>query len=154
LHIGLLVVLKLYRLQGLPAAVSRDLKGIFIMTGVMVASDLRWIHAFKELAKIEIIQAEAEDRYGARSSRLSFRHFLAEQHNMKNRLTLLWLAGLTVFVSFTIYDNYRILRNLETGQYYTILYMEKSSAILHKIKHSSLVEEDSPDSHPIASGRK
>jgi hypothetical protein len=78
---------------------------------------------------------------------------VAGERNMKNRLTTIWLAGLTVFVSFTIYDNYRILRNLETGQYYTMLYMEKSSAILRKIKHSSLTAVDTVDKHPIAVAR-
>lgn len=74
---------------------------------------------------------------------------------MKNRLTMIWLSGLTVFVSFTINDNYRVLRNVEFGQYCTLKYMEKSAAILYKIKHSSLLaeNEESPDSHPIASAK-
>ena len=72
---------------------------------------------------------------------------------MKNRLIMVWLAGLTVFVSFTIYDNYRILKNLETGQYYTMLYMAKSADILHKINNSSLLAQDRPDSHPAAAGK-
>ncbi|MBX9688644.1 MAG: hypothetical protein K2X27_18190 [Candidatus Obscuribacterales bacterium] len=60
---------------------------------------------------------------------------------MKNRILILWLAGLTLYVSFSTYDVYRTLKNVETGQYYTMKYMEKSANILYKLKHSKLMAE-------------
>lgn len=60
---------------------------------------------------------------------------------MKNRVLILWLAGLTVYVSFTTTDTYRVLKNVETGQYWTMKYMEKSCDILSKLKHSRLLAD-------------
>lgn len=69
---------------------------------------------------------------------------------MKNRLLLLWMAGLTVYVSYTSSDVYRVLKNVETGQYYTMKYMEKSVPILSKLKHSRLLKEaGSEESAPV-----
>lgn len=62
---------------------------------------------------------------------------------MKNRVLILWLAGLTVYVSFTTSDTYRVLKNVENGQYWTMKYMEKSADILYKLKHSKLLAEQS-----------
>ncbi len=68
---------------------------------------------------------------------------------MKNRLTLIWLSCLTVFVSYSVNDNYRVLRSVEYGQNCTLQYMEKSAAILSKIKRSELVLRETPVSHPL-----
>lgn len=53
---------------------------------------------------------------------------------MKNRLLVIWLAGLTVYNTYTANDTYRVLKNLESGQYCTMKYMEKSTGILVKLK--------------------
>ncbi len=73
---------------------------------------------------------------------------------MKNRLLVLWLALLTVYVSYTSNDVYRVLKNVETGQYYTLKYMEKSVPILSQLKHSPhhlQAEESMPNSASLAS---
>lgn len=62
---------------------------------------------------------------------------------MNNRITVLWLAGLSVYVSYVANDVYRVLRNVETGQYYTLKYMEKSAPILSKLKRSALLSGQS-----------
>lgn len=61
---------------------------------------------------------------------------------MNNRVLILWLAGLTVYVSFTTTDTYRVLKNVESGQYWTMKYMEKSTDILYKLKHSKFLAEE------------
>lgn len=61
---------------------------------------------------------------------------------MNNRLTVLWLAGLTVYVSCVSNDVYRVLKNVENGQYCTMKYMEKSVPILHKLKHSRYLADE------------
>lgn len=66
---------------------------------------------------------------------------MVRQIKMKNRVQILWLAGLTLYVSFTTYDTYRVLKNVETGQYYTLKYMEKSSGILYQLKHSRALSD-------------
>lgn len=69
---------------------------------------------------------------------------------MKNRLLLLWMAGLTVYVSYTSTDVYRVLKNVEAGQYYTMKYMEKSVPILSKLKHSKLLKEAERESTALS----
>ena len=64
---------------------------------------------------------------------------------LKNRLLVLWLAGLTVYVSYVSNDVYRTLKNVETGQYYTMKYMEKSVPILSKLKHSRYLADDNEE---------
>ena len=60
---------------------------------------------------------------------------------MNNRITMLWLAGLTAYVSFTTTDTYRVLKNVENGQFCTLKYMEKSANILYKLKHSQYLAD-------------
>lgn len=54
---------------------------------------------------------------------------------------VLWMAGLTVYVSYVSQDVYRVLKNVESGQYYTMKYMEKSVPILSKLKHSRILAD-------------
>ena len=58
---------------------------------------------------------------------------------MKNRILVIWMAGLTIYTSYCANDTYRVLKNLENGQYCTMKYMEKSCGILVRIKKSPLL---------------
>lgn len=55
---------------------------------------------------------------------------------MKNRILVIWMAGLTVYCAYTTNDTYRVLKSLESGQFYTLKYMEKSCGILVRLKKS------------------
>ncbi|MBX9724389.1 MAG: hypothetical protein K2X81_23470 [Candidatus Obscuribacterales bacterium] len=61
---------------------------------------------------------------------------------MKNRLLVLWVACLTMYVCITTNDIYMVLKNVETGQYWTMKYMEKSTSILSKLRKSQLLTDD------------
>lgn len=70
---------------------------------------------------------------------------------MAKRVQILWLASLTIYVSYVSSDVYRVLKNVETGQYYTVKYMEKTVPILYKLKHSRLLDDSAEKSPKLAS---
>jgi hypothetical protein len=56
--------------------------------------------------------------------------------DMKNRIGILWLAALTVYISYTTTDTYNVLRDVASNQHSTLLYMEKSAEVLRQLKQS------------------
>lgn len=59
---------------------------------------------------------------------------------MHNRITVIWLALLTVYLSYTTTDMYSTVKSVEDCQAHTLKYMERSTAILRKLKGALLKE--------------
>jgi hypothetical protein len=57
-----------------------------------------------------------------------------EEHPMKSRIPMLWLAVLTVWQSYVCTDALSTLKTVESNQDYTLRYMAKSAEILKKFK--------------------
>jgi hypothetical protein len=64
---------------------------------------------------------------------------------MKNRIGIFWLAALTVYMAYTTTDTYTVLKNVQTNQYYTLTYMEKSANILKRLKNVKMIESAHSD---------
>lgn len=52
---------------------------------------------------------------------------------MKNRIGIIWLAILTVYMAYTTTDTYNVLKTVVNNQQHTLLYMEKSTEVLTKM---------------------
>ena len=60
---------------------------------------------------------------------------------MNNRLNMLWLSSLTVYMAYTTTDTYAVLKSVQQCQVHTLHYMEKSAAILKRLKHLKHIEK-------------
>lgn len=61
---------------------------------------------------------------------------------MKQRFGIIWLALLTVYLSFTTTDMYSTLRSVQNSQESTLYYMKKSAKILKRIKTAGLLTRE------------
>lgn len=60
---------------------------------------------------------------------------------MKTRLPMIWLALLTIYQSYVTTDAMSRLKSVEANQECTLLYMQKSTSILKRIKKIRLPGE-------------
>lgn len=57
-----------------------------------------------------------------------------------NRLTMIWMSVMTVYMACTTTDTYSVLRSVQGNQESTLKYMQKSADILRRLKHLKMVE--------------
>ncbi|MBY0551630.1 MAG: hypothetical protein K2W95_30385 [Candidatus Obscuribacterales bacterium] len=55
---------------------------------------------------------------------------------MKNRIGIIWLVVLTVYMAYTTTDTYNVLKTVASNQRFTLLYMEKSTEVLTRMNAS------------------
>ncbi len=55
---------------------------------------------------------------------------------MKNRIGIIWLVVLTVYMAYTTTDTYNVLKTVASNQKFTLLYMEKSTEVLTRMNAS------------------
>lgn len=59
---------------------------------------------------------------------------------MKTRIGIFWMAALTVYMAYTTTDTYNVLKSVQSSQYCTLQYMQKSADILHRLKGAGMIE--------------
>lgn len=64
---------------------------------------------------------------------------------MKTRIGIIWMAALTVYMAYTTTDTYNVLKSVQSSQYFTLQYMQKSTEVLKRLKHAKLIESARSD---------
>ncbi len=64
---------------------------------------------------------------------------------MKSRIGIFWLAALTVYMAYCTTDTYNVLKSVQSNQYFTLQYMEKSADILKRLKNAKMIESARSD---------